>query len=118
MLSHYLLVLALAIPQDSLPCPPPVIGEFTELSAIFCGVVIGYPLYHSLMSRISGSGGFACGLPGICADCFQQQTRDPHPPYYYCEHNQRLVVWQNAFWETFSNILLMDVPEVTKGDDS
>ena len=59
--------------------------------------------YPAGVPQISGSDGFTTGLPGICADCFKQ-TRDPHPPYYYCEHNQRLVVWRAGFWETFRGV--------------
>ena len=54
----------------------------------------------SLYAQTSGSDGFLTGLPGICAVCFEL----PHPPYYYCEHNKRLVVWRDGFWETLRDV--------------
>jgi len=40
------------------------------------------------------------GFPGICEACFKA----PHQPYYYCDHNRRLVVWRDGFWETFRDV--------------
>lgn len=66
------------------------------------------------MPKISGSDGFVNGLPGVCEDCFKTQARDPHPPYYYCEHNRRLAVQRDGFWETFRDIGPDDIDKIVR----
>ena len=56
------------------------------------------------MPKLSGTDAFTDGFPGICSDCFLEQTRSPHPAYYYCEHNQQLAVQVDGCWEPYQGI--------------
>ena len=58
------------------------------------------------------SDGFTTGLPGICADCFKQQTAHPHARYYCCKHNQRLVRLRGGFWETSRGVASVQIDEL------
>ncbi len=42
------------------------------------------------MPRHIGSDGFQDGIPGICPECFSEQTQTPRPKHYYCKHRERL----------------------------
>ena len=53
------------------------------------------------MVKHFGSDGFDTGIPGICDECFQEQKPSER---YYCEHNKRLAVYQNGYWETFKDV--------------
>ena len=64
------------------------------------------------MPRHIGSDGFLDGIPGICDQCFREQTRSPHPDYYYCEHRQRLGVQVQGGWETFRDVAPDQVAEL------
>ena len=52
------------------------------------------------MPRHIGSDGFLDGIPGICGECFREQTRAPHPKRYYCLHRERVAVRIDGGWET------------------
>ena len=41
--------------------------------------------------------GFDTGIPGICDECFKEKKPSVR---YYCEHNKRLAVFQDGYWET------------------
>jgi hypothetical protein len=51
--------------------------------------------------RHIGSDGFQTDLPGICNECFQEQKPSER---YYCEHNKRLAVYEDGYWETFRDV--------------
>ena len=62
----------------------------------------------TLMPQHIGSDGFTTGIPGICPDCFADQTSFPHPEHYYCEHRERLAVKRDMGWETFRDVEVSD----------
>ena len=49
------------------------------------------------------------GIPGICDECFQEQKPSER---YSCEHNNRLAVFQDGYWETFRDV------EAEKADEN
>ncbi len=64
------------------------------------------------MPRHIGSDGFLDGIPGICPECFAEQTRTPHPKHYYCKHRERLAVQREGGWETYTNVAPEKVAEL------
>ena len=54
------------------------------------------------MVKHFGSDGFDTGIPGICDECFKEQKPSER---YYCEHNKRLAVFQDEYWETLRDVL-------------
>jgi hypothetical protein len=48
-----------------------------------------------------GSDGFDTGIPGICDECFQKQKPSER---YFCEHNKRLAVFSERYWETARDV--------------
>ncbi len=63
------------------------------------------------MPRHIGSDGFTKGIPGICPECFSEQTSYPHPKHYYCKHRERLAVQIEGGWETFRDVAPENVEE-------
>ncbi len=64
------------------------------------------------MPRHIGSDGFLDGVPGICPECFSEQTSTPHPKHYFCRHREWLAVQREGGWETFRDVAPDQVTEL------